>query len=85
MVPLIIYLVISVLCLVVLGVTDPKRLGRRGTKKVQSYYRRSLVLLSLLPGIWLLFNLEGAFFLIWFGSVSMAGWIVALLLRERLS
>ncbi len=83
MISLIIFLLISVFSLLTLGLTDPKRLGRR--KDARSFYRVLLVLISLLPGIWLLFNLEGAFFLIWFGSVSLSGWFIALLLRDRTS
>ena len=85
MVSLIIYLGISVLSIFVLGLTDPKRLKRRGDAKTVANYRLILVLLSLFPGLWLLFNLEGAFFLIWFGIVTMAGWFVALVLQDRTS
>ena len=85
MVSLMIYLGISVVSIFVLGLTDPKRLKRRGETKTVVNYRLILVLLSLFPGVWLLFNLEGAFFLIWFGIVTMAGWFVALLLQDRVS
>lgn len=85
MISLMIYLSISVVSIFVLGLTDPKRLKRRKDAKSVSTYRLILVLLSLFPGVWLLFNLEGAFFLIWFGIVTMAGWVVALMLQDRTS
>ncbi|MBO6548388.1 MAG: hypothetical protein JJ964_02055 [Rhizobiales bacterium] len=85
MVSLMIYLGISVVCIFVLGLTDPKRLKQRKDASSIAPFRFVLVLLSLFPGVWLLFNLAGAFFLIWFGIVTMAGWFVALLLQDRVS
>jgi len=85
MASLMIYLAISVVSIFVLGLTDPKRLKRRKDVNSIVSYRLILVLLSLFPGVWLLFNLEGALFLIWFGIVTMAGWFVTLLLQDRVS
>lgn len=89
MTTIVIYIAISVTCLTILGVIDPKRSGQQKARHQQkavglkSLLRKTLVLISLLPGIWLLMGLEGAYFLIWFGIVTIAGWLVALLLQTR--
>lgn len=78
-----ILLAISVLCLIALGFTDPKRNKSRAYETSRNRFSRyGLVLLSLLPGIWMLFVQEGSYFLIWLGVLTIAGWLVALSLQK---
>lgn len=82
MTTLIILVALSIFSLMFLGLSDPKRLGQRKTTNKLIVSRRYLVALALLPGLWLLINQEGAFFLIWLGVVTVTGWVLALLLKQ---
>ncbi|MEM7427068.1 MAG: hypothetical protein AAF441_13310 [Pseudomonadota bacterium] len=74
----------STACIAYLGLSDPKRRGVRGSANAKLSRKRVLGLIgSLAPGLWLLVQLEGAYFLMWFGYVAVLGWAIALILQKR--
>lgn len=77
-------LVCSTACVACLGATDPKRRGKRGSVQVRlARFRLACLIGGLAPGLWLLVQQEGAYFLMWFGYVAVFGWAVALVLQKR--
>lgn len=72
------YIMISIFSLLILGLIDPKRSSQFAKRPAIHQIRRVLFSISLLPGIWLLYLQEGAYFLMWLGTLTVAGWLVAL-------
>lgn len=74
----------STACVACLGATDPKRRGKRGTLRSRlARLRWACLIGGLAPGLWLLVQQEGAYFLMWLGYVAVFGWSVALVLQKR--
>lgn len=74
----------STACVACLGATDPKRRGARGSVQTRlARLRQACLIGGLAPGLWLVVQQEGAYFLMWMGYVAVLGWAVALVLQKR--
>jgi hypothetical protein len=75
---------VSVLCIMALAASDPKRLRRRG-RAAPVHVRMPLALLTLAPGLWLAVTGHGVAFLLWIGATAVLGWCIAALAGRLLS
>lgn len=72
-------LLLTSLCLLVLGGTDSKRdPSLRGQHATSRRLRSVLWTVALTPGVYYLLEQNGAYFLMWFGTATVIGWLVAL-------
>lgn len=77
-------ILVSVLCILALAATDPKRLRRRD-RKTPARARLPLALFTLAPGVWLAVTGRGVAFLLWIGASAVLGWCIAVLSGRFLS
>lgn len=74
---------LSAAAIVALGLLDPKRRralrGRRGV----TWSRRALVVMLLIMGTILAAGGYTAAFVVWIGTVSVAGWLMAYLVNRK--
>ena len=71
---------LSAMALWLLAGGDPKRLRALRTQALKPHRRRvrlALLLVVLLPGLGLLLGASAVEFLIWFGAVTVCGWLIA--------
>lgn len=73
-----IYTLVSLLGIIGLATSDPKRL-RRKAATTSRLVRIGFVLLTLAPGLWLGATMQGVGFLLWIGATAVLGWAVAAL------
>ena len=75
---------LSLLGILALAATDPKRLRMRG-RAARPHVRMPLALLTLAPGVWLVATGRGVAFLLWVGASAVLGWCIAALAGRFLS